>query len=89
MFAKISPNHLPGPCPGGIGLTTALTVLPGGWVVVGSLPTANGMAATAKAGCLLVLDNTGHVRETISGNGINGPWDMTSVSFGHMSPSCS
>ena len=84
VFAKIRPNHLPGPCPGGIGLTTALTVLPGGWVVVGSLPTANGMAATAKAGCLLVLDNTGHVRETISGNGINGPWDMTSASFGNM-----
>ena len=83
VFAKINPNNLPGPCPGGIGLTTALTVLPGGWVVVGSLPTSNGMAATAKAGCLLVLDNTGHVRETISGGGINGPWDMTSISFGH------
>jgi hypothetical protein len=85
VFAKIRPSNLPGPCPGGIGLTTALTVLPGGWVVVGSLPTANGMSATAKAGCLLVLDSTGHVRETISGNGINGPWDMTSVSFGHFS----
>jgi hypothetical protein len=83
VFAKINPNNLPGPCPGGIGLTTALTVLRGGWVVVGSLPTRNGMAATAKAGCLLVLDNTGHVRETISGGGINGPWDMTSISFGH------
>ena len=84
VFAKIRPNHLPGPCPGGIGLTTALTVLKGGWVVVGSLPTSDGMAATAKAGCLLVLDNTGHVRETISGHGINGPWDMTSVSYGHL-----
>jgi hypothetical protein len=84
VFAKISPNHLPGPCPGGIGLTTALTVLKGGWVVVGSLPTSDGMSATAQAGCLLVLDNTGHVRETISGNGINGPWDMTSVSFGNL-----
>jgi len=84
VFAKIRPNHLPGPCPGGIGLTTALTVLKGGWVVVGSLPTSDGMAATAKAGCLLVLDNTGHVRETISGHGINGPWDMTSVGFGNV-----
>jgi hypothetical protein len=27
-------------CPGGVGLTTALGILPGGWVVVGSLPTA-------------------------------------------------
>ncbi|MFF3002351.1 hypothetical protein ACFVTF_06030 [Kitasatospora sp. NPDC057940] len=79
-FATIDPNNLPGPCPGGVGLTTALTVLPGGWVVVGSLPTADGTSATAQAGCLLVLDKHGTVRETIAGNGINGPWDMTAVS---------
>ena len=77
-FARISAKGLPGACPGGIGLTTALTILPGGWVVVGSLPTTNGMSATARAGCLLVLDNQGHVRETLAGGGINGPWDMTS-----------
>ena len=81
-FARISARHLPGACPGGIGLTTALSILPGGWVVVGSLPTTNGMSATAKAGCLLVLDRWGHVRETLSGNGINGPWDMTAISNG-------
>jgi len=40
------------------------------------------MAATAKAGCLIVLDSRGRVRETISGHGINGPWDMTALSFG-------
>ncbi|WP_063774878.1 NHL repeat-containing protein [Kitasatospora azatica] len=80
QFAQIDPNHLPGECPGGVGLTTALTVLPGGWVVVGSLPTTDGTAATAQAGCLLVLDKHGTVRETLTGNGINGPWDMTSVS---------
>ncbi|MFE7530433.1 hypothetical protein ACFU7Y_32670 [Kitasatospora sp. NPDC057542] len=79
-FATIDPNNLPGPCPGGVGLTTALTVLPGGWVVVGSLPTADGTSATAQAGCLLVLDSHGTVRETIAGDGINGPWDMTAVS---------
>jgi hypothetical protein len=81
-FARISARHLPGACPGGIGLTTALSILPGGWVVVGSLPTTNGMSATAKAGCLLVLDRWGHVRETLSGYGINGPWDMTAISNG-------
>ncbi|MFB7667134.1 hypothetical protein ACFC1R_24865 [Kitasatospora sp. NPDC056138] len=79
-FATIDPNNLPGPCPGGVGLTTALTVLPGGWVVVGSLPTTDGTSDTAQAGCLLVLDSHGTVRETISGDGINGPWDMTAVS---------
>jgi len=82
LFAQISPSDLTGPCPGGVGLTTALTILQNGWVVVGSTPSANGMAATATAGCLIVLDNHGQVRETISGYGINGPWDMTSVSYG-------
>jgi hypothetical protein len=82
LFAQINPATLPGPCPGGVGLTTALAILPRGYVVVGSLPTFDGMAATAKAGCLLVLDSTGHVVETISGPPINGPWDMTSVGDG-------
>jgi hypothetical protein len=82
QFAKINAAKLPGKCPGGVGLTTALTILRGGWVVVGSLPTKDGSAATSSAGCLIVLDNRGNVRETFSGNGINGPWDMTSVSHG-------
>ncbi len=79
LFAQINPNALRGPCPGGVGLTTALTVLPGGWVVVGSLPTTDGSAATAKAGCLIVLDSRGHVVETWASPLINGPWDLTSV----------
>jgi hypothetical protein len=82
LFAQIDPAHLPGPCPGGVGLTTALSILPGGWVVVGSLPTADGTSATAQAGCLLVLDSHGTVRETLAGGGINGPWDMTAASYG-------
>jgi hypothetical protein len=85
LFAQIKAASLPGPCPGGVGLTTALAVLPHGFVVVGSLPTSNGMAPTAKAGCLIVLDSTGHPVETISGPPINGPWDMTSFSDGQNS----
>lgn len=81
-FAQIDPATLPGPCPGGVGLTTALAILPRGFVVVGSLPTSNGIAATAQAGCLIVLDSGGHVVETISGPPIDGPWDMTSVASG-------
>ena len=84
-FAAIDPAHLPGRCPGGVGLTTALSILPDGWVVVGSLPTSDGTSATAQAGCLLVLDSHGKVRETLSGHGINGPWDMTAVSHGAVS----
>jgi len=77
LFAQIDPMSLPGPCPGGVGLTTALVVLRSGWVIVGSLPTTDGTAATAQAGCLLVLDSNGNVVETITDSQINGPWDMT------------
>jgi hypothetical protein len=77
LFAQINANNLPGSCPGGIGLTTALVVLRTGWVIVGSLPTTDGTAATAQSGCLLVLDNNGNVVETFNGSLINGPWDMT------------
>ena len=83
LFAQIDASKLPGACPGGIGLTTALVVLRSGWVIVGSLPTTDGTAATARAGCLLVLDNQGKVRETFFGSLINGPWDMTAWDGGN------
>jgi hypothetical protein len=82
LFAQIDPSHLPGSCPGGVGLTTALVVLRSGWVIVGSLPTTDGSAATAQAGCLLVLNSSGTVVETLSGGDINGPWDMTALDMG-------
>ncbi len=82
LFAKISAHGLPGGCPGGVGLTTALTVIPGDYVIVGSLPTTNGKSATAKYGCLIVLNSTGQPVSTISGGQIQGPWDMTSVTRG-------
>jgi hypothetical protein len=71
LFAAVS-RHLAG-CPGGVGLTTALSVLRSGWVIVGSLPTRGG--SISGPGCLIVLDRWGHVRETFAGHGINGPWD--------------
>ena len=77
LFAQIDPNKLHGPCPGGVGLTTALVVLKRGWVIVGSLPTKDGTSATMKAGCLIVLNSQGEVVETFAGDHINGPWDMT------------
>ena len=81
-FAQINASTLPGSCPGGVGLTTALVVLHNGWVIVGSLPTSDGTSATMQAGCLIVLDKNGNVAETISGPLINGPWDMTSFEIG-------
>jgi hypothetical protein len=82
LFAKINPHKLPGPLPGGVGLTTALSVLPGGYVVVGSLPTTNGKSATAKYGGLIVLDSTGKPISTITGPNLQGPWDMASSTQG-------
>jgi len=76
LFAKVADKA----CPGGVGLTTALVALRGGWVIVGSLPTKNG--AVDGTGCLIVLDQRGHVRNTIAGHGIDGPWDMTALDRG-------
>lgn len=77
VFADLS-----GQVHGRIGLTTALSVFADGDVVVGSLPTSDGKAATATAGALYVLNSRGKVIETLSGGGINGPWDMTSFTAG-------
>ncbi|HWE64221.1 MAG TPA: hypothetical protein VHB98_21120 [Chloroflexota bacterium] len=82
VFAQIDPSHLPGSCPGGVGLTTALTVLQRGYVIVGSLPTSDGTPATAQAGCLLVLNTRGQVISTIAAPDINGPWDLTALDQG-------
>ena len=84
LFAQIDAAHLPGTCTGGVGLTTALAVLRSGWVIVGSLPTSDGTSATAQAGCLLVLDSSGNVVETVYGTLINGPWDMTVLDRSNM-----
>jgi hypothetical protein len=79
QFAQITDKA----CPGGVGLTTALVSLRSGWVIVGSLPTKNG--TISGPGCLIVLDQWGHVRETIAGPGIDGPWDMTALDQGGVS----
>jgi hypothetical protein len=82
LFAQIDPNNLPGPCPGGVGLSTALVALRTGWVIVGSVPTTDGTSATVQAGCLLVLNSSGQVVETFFGSLINGPWDMAAFDGG-------
>ena len=83
LFAALDPAHLPGSCPGGVGLTTALVVLKQGWVIVGSLPTANQGTVFTGPGCLIVLDSMGNPVETFYGSLINGPWDMTAVDGDH------
>jgi hypothetical protein len=83
-FATIGPLPSSTACPGGIGLTTALSVLPGGWVVVGSVPAGAGGALPLAnpAGCLIVLNSNGGVVGTWSNRNINGPWDMTEEATG-------
>jgi hypothetical protein len=83
LFAHITPGDVRGICTGGVGLTTALGILQNHWVIVGSLPTSDGTSATAKAGCLIILDSNGNVVETLNNAyGINGPWDLTAVDRG-------
>jgi sugar lactone lactonase YvrE len=62
-------------CPGGVGLTTAMVQLKTGWVIVGSLPSTNGVTTTAGQGCLLVVSPAGKLAETLTGAYLDGPWD--------------
>lgn len=77
LFAAI-PRNLP-QCPGGVGLTTAMTMLKSGWVIVGSLPSQDGTTKTKGQGCLIVLNSQGNIAGTITGPGINGPWGNMAV----------
>jgi len=70
-------------CPGGVGLTTAMTMLKSGWIIVGSTPSTDGTTKTKGDGCLLVLDPNGKLVATWSGPTINGPWgDMVTIDNG-------
>ena len=81
VFAEL-PRHLP-QCPGGIGLTTAMTMLKTGWVIVGSAPSEDGTTKTKGAGCLLILDSHGKVAGVIAGPNINAPWgNMATIDNG-------
>jgi len=80
-FASL-PRSLAG-CPGGVGLTTAMTMLKSGWVIVGSAPSADGTTATKGPGCLIVLNADGKVASIIANDAINMPWgNMATVDEG-------
>jgi hypothetical protein len=72
LFAKL-PQRL-SDCPGGVGLTAAMTMLKSGWVIVGSAPSTDGTTGTKGDGCLLVLDAEGKLVTAWSGPNINAPW---------------
>jgi hypothetical protein len=77
LFASIT-HHLAA-CSGGVGLTTAMTMLKSGWIIVGSLPSNDGTTATKGQGCLIVLDSQGNLARTITSPYINGPWGNMAV----------
>ncbi|BAX59965.1 hypothetical protein [Burkholderia stabilis] len=77
LFATI-PRDLKA-CPGGVGLSTAMTMLKSGWVIVGSTPSNDGTTSTKGAGCLIVLDPQGKIASTWSSPNINDPWGNMAV----------
>lgn len=70
----------------GLGLTTALGVLKGGFVLVGNLPSTDGSGSCVAEsgpmqnvgqGGLLVIDKNGNlVKQLTSASMLNGPWDL-------------
>lgn len=70
----------------GLGLTTALGVLKGGFVLVGNLPSTDGSGSclaesgpmqNVGQGGLLVIDKNGNlVQQLTSASMLNGPWDL-------------
>ncbi|WP_233464982.1 hypothetical protein [Paraburkholderia madseniana] len=82
-IVKIVPNNQPATTffqgAPGLGLSTALGVLKGGFVLVGSVPTTDGTFNTIQPGVLLVLNRTGNIvaQWTPAMAKIDGPWDLT------------
>jgi len=76
--------------PQGLGLNTALGVLPGGFIIVGNTPhtMVNG-TATVAPGSLLILDRNGNLKETLDASNplynLDGPWGLTIVNQGSTS----
>jgi hypothetical protein len=74
LFADIARLPAGMACPGGVGLTTALGILP--------TTTGGALPALDPAGCLIVLNNQGTPVETITNKNIVGPWDLAVTSTG-------
>ena len=72
LFATV-PRHLEG-CPGGVGMSTSMTMMSAGYVIVGSLPSNDGTARTVGPGCLIVFDAQGKFVKTLTSPKIDAPW---------------
>ena len=68
----------------GLGLTTALGVLPQNLVIVGNVPTTNGMSDTVMPGSLLIVSPKGVLIDTVTNSTLlDGPWDLTVQASGN------
>jgi DNA-binding beta-propeller fold protein YncE len=91
-IVKISPAghtklYFQGPPPPGLGLSTALGVLEKGFVIVGSVPSEDGLGACTEVngmqtdvgqGSLMILNRHGKIVKTLTSERLlNGPWDLT------------
>jgi len=66
--------------------TTIVQVKPhGGASLFATVSDSSCPGAISGPGCLIVLDQFGQVRKTITGHGIDGPWDMTALDGGGIS----
>ena len=57
-----------------VGLSTAMTMLKSGWVIIGSTPSTDGTTRTKTPGGLIVLNSNGDLQTVWTGPNINGPW---------------
>jgi hypothetical protein len=63
---------------GPTGLTTALGVLQGGFVLVGNVPTTDGTFGTISQGSLQIIDRHGKLIRVVNDNVfLDSPWDLT------------
>ena len=61
----------------GLGLTTALGLLPQNLVIVGNVPTTDGTSDTVMPGSLLIVSPKGVLVETLTSSTLlDGPWDL-------------
>lgn len=85
-IVRIPPNAPPslffqGVAP--LGLSTALTILRKGFVLVGNFPSVDGTCGTASPGSILVINSSGmQVGSIADPSFINGPWDSAMIDEG-------
>lgn len=66
-----------------LGLSTALTILRKGFVLVGNFPSSDGTCGNSTAGSILVIDSKGQQIASITDSAIDGPWDSALFDAGN------